>query len=135
MATNDRGNRVVIDHVDGREITRHAARRWRTRSSAESPVSIKDAWKRSIPVGCDSIKKQARLYPPDDILILYSSHRLHTAVPVGNRTIDTAHLKQCTDCGQYWNPAETDECPWCDDDSSSTDWISVTGKPGGEPER
>lgn len=131
---SDQG-RVIVSSVDGYDISRHAVRPWRTRSSDPTPLSIEQAWQRSIPVGCDSIAAQVRLYPPEQLLFIYRDQRVESALPVGDRSLNTSHLKCCQHCDLLWDPAKTDACLWCDDqeESNNQSWIAVTGKPtGGE---
>lgn len=108
-----RPDRVVVTTVDGLDVTRHAVRRWRTRSSDPTPESIGAAWHRAVPVGADGVVGTLRLYATEDLLLIARDGVLRTALPVADRSLHTSHLVSCSHCGHLWHPGETDQCPWC----------------------
>lgn len=94
----------------------HAQERWAERTP--NRMSLKTAWEQSVPViAPEADSTAARLYPPYNALLLVQ-HTTVTTVLNNDGRLDTPGLAECPGCGDYVDPEEDEDCPWCGADCS-----------------
>jgi len=104
---------IVETFIDGEgrevEITRHAVKQWIKRSSDKfTDYDLSDAWEDSVSVGFSGAT--AKLFCPDDLVILMQGRRIRTAKSIHRSNLNTQHLTECSDCG-YLRDGRV--CSWC----------------------
>lgn len=100
--------------VDIPIVTTHAAERWLERMPSAT-VGVETAWSEGITVNapecdCDS----AKLYPPEDALLLRKGDRIVTVLPVNYARLDITDLVWCSNCSCATTLQRSwDGCEWC----------------------
>ena len=101
-------------HDEAPVVTDHAARRWAERMP-HAVVDIGTAWTDGITVSasrcdCDG----AKLYPPQDALLLRKNHCIVTVLPVDYTRLDAVDLVWCVNCGCATKLQRSlARCEWC----------------------
>jgi transcription elongation factor Elf1 len=114
VGSNDAESKEIADTFIDRnsreiEITTHAIKQWIARTSEKfTDYELKDAWEDAVSVGYSGAT--AKLFCPEDLVILMRGRRIRTAKKIHHANLTTDHLAECSDCG-YLN--ESRICPWC----------------------
>lgn len=96
-------------------VTAHAAKRWAERAPCAT-VDVETAWTDGIIINapecdCDS----ARLYPPQDALIIQKNARIVTVLSANYARLDTTGIVWCSNCGCATKLQRSwDRCEWCE---------------------
>lgn len=93
-------------------ITDHAIYRWRERG--DRSYSIKKAVDEAVPVGLPNSRGTGLLHSPIGVVFVINDKSVTTVLEIKEDLIlETENLNQCKDCEYYFDPSNSDKCPWC----------------------
>lgn len=95
--------------------TVHVSERW-TERTAKTDIDVARAWQEGIPVSAPECRcDEARLYPPQDALVLRRGSAMVTVLWAEYHRLDAPALVRCNQCECVTTLSRSPrECEWCE---------------------
>lgn len=95
------------------DVSDYGEMRLMQRTNSGDPPPFSQLWDEAVSVGGPNISGTARYHPIEEIILIENGGTLVNALLPENEELNTDHLKECTKCGHPYDPADSDNCPWC----------------------